>query len=255
MNKTVFITGGAQGIGYGTARCFARKQFRVVIADANEAAAREAAATLQAETGTDALGIVCDVTSRAAVESAVAAALSAFGRIDVLVNNAGICPFQDIMEMTSETFEKVLAVNLSGAFHCTQTVARHFIERSAGSDPGGRVLFITSLSDRETGPSQVDYAASKSGLKGLMFGFATALAKYGVTCNAVAPGMILTPMTEHHWSQPVPSERIKHLVPLGRIGTPEDIGNACVLLASAEAGYINGVTLTVDGGFSVLARG
>jgi len=158
------------------------------------------------------------------------------------------------MELDPETFHKVMNVNISGAFYCTQIAARHMISRAEGGDAGGRVIFISSLADRFSQPSQVEYAASKSGLKGLMLGFATALAPHGITSNAVAPGMIMTPLVEHHWAQPGPAEQIKKLVPVGRIGQPSDVGKAVVFLASEDAAYINGVTLTVDGGFSVLIK-
>jgi NAD(P)-dependent dehydrogenase (short-subunit alcohol dehydrogenase family) len=113
---------------------------------------------------------------------------------------------------------------------------------------GGRIVFITSLSENVTGPSQVDYGASKAGMRMLMRGFATALGRHAITCNAVAPGMILTDMTRHHWEKPEQQEFIRRRVPVGRIGTPEDIGSAVAFLASPEAAYISGVTLTVDGG-------
>jgi len=252
MNHPVLIiTGGAQGIGLGIARCFARKQYSVVIADMKEAQAREAAAQLKAEGAPDAMGIGCDITQRDQVESAVARVLEQFGRIDVLVNNAGISPFVDVMELAPELFDKVMNVNLTGGFHCAQLVGRHMIERNEG----GRIIFISSLAPKFSQPSQVEYSASKAGVEGLMRGFATALGKHGITSNAIAPGMILTPLTAHHWTQPGPAEQIKSLVPVGRIGVPEDIGNACVLLASPEAAYINGHVLTVDGGFSVLIKG
>jgi NAD(P)-dependent dehydrogenase (short-subunit alcohol dehydrogenase family) len=113
---------------------------------------------------------------------------------------------------------------------------------------GGRVIFITSLAENVTGPQQVDYGASKGGMRMTMVGFATALGKHGITCNAVVPGMILTDMTRFHWEQPENAEFIKNRVPVGRIGEPADIGNAVAFLASMEAEYISGITLRVDGG-------
>jgi NAD(P)-dependent dehydrogenase (short-subunit alcohol dehydrogenase family) len=243
-NQVVIITGGARGIGFGIGTCFARKGATVVVADLDLAAAQKAAEELKAAGAAETLGLACDIADRASVKKMVEDTLDGLGRIDVLVNNAGICPFVDIMEMSPEMWQKTIDVDLNGAFHCTQIVAKHMIERGGG----GRVIFITSLATEVTGPAQVDYAAAKSGLRGLMFGFATALGPHGITCNAVAPGMILTPMTEHYWLQPGPAEMIKKRVPVGRIGTPEDIGNAVVFLASPEAEYINGISLRVDGG-------
>jgi 3-oxoacyl-[acyl-carrier protein] reductase len=251
QSPTVVITGSAQGIGFGIATCFARRNYQVVIADMKADAAHEAAQKLKAEGALDAIGIGCDITERASVEAAFAQILETFGQIDVLVNNAGISPFVDVMDLSPELFNKVIDVNLTGGFHCTQIAARHMVERGQG----GRIIFISSLSPKFSQPSQAEYSASKAGVEGLMRGFATALGKHGITSNAIAPGMILTPLTEHHWAQPGPAEQIKQLVPLGRIGQPEDIGNACLLLASPEAAYINGVVLPVDGGFSVLIKG
>ena len=242
--KVAIITGAARGIGYGIAICLARKGVNVAIADMNGDAARKSAATLAKETGVETLGVACDVTRRAQVQKVVQQTLKRFGQIDILVNNAGICPFVDVMEMPEAMFRRTIDVNLTGAFHCTQLVGREMIKRGKG----GRVIFITSLAVNVTGPAQGDYAASKAGMHMLMKTFAIALGRYGITCNGVAPGMILTDMTKHHWAKPGPAKFIRQRVPVGRIGTPEDIGNAVALLVSDEAGYINGVGLIVDGG-------
>jgi NAD(P)-dependent dehydrogenase (short-subunit alcohol dehydrogenase family) len=237
-NKVAIITGGARGIGLGIAVCLARKDMRIVIADRDGAAARTAAERFGG------LGVACDVTDRAQVADLVQQTITRFGRIDVLVNNAGICPFVDVMEMDPATFKKTLDVNLTGAFHCTQLVAREMLARSTQ----GRIVFITSLAVNVTSAKQGDYAASKAGLHMLMKSFAIALGPHGITCNAVAPGMILTDLTRFHWEKPENAAFIKQRVPAGRIGTPEDIGQAVALLVSDEAGYINGVGLIVDGG-------
>ncbi len=237
-NKVAIITGGARGIGLGIAVCLARKDMRIVIADRDGAAARTAAERFGG------LGVACDVTDRAQITDLVQQTITRFGRIDVLVNNAGICPFVDVMEMDPATFKKTLDVNLTGAFHCTQLVAREMLARSTQ----GRIVFITSLAVNVTSAKQGDYAASKAGLHMLMKSFAIALGPHGITCNAVAPGMILTDLTRFHWEKPENAAFIKQRVPAGRIGTPEDIGQAVALLVSDEAGYINGVGLIVDGG-------
>jgi len=243
-NQVVIITGGARGIGFGIGKCFARKGASVVIGDLGLEAAQKAAKDLLDEGAKDALGLRCDVTRRDEVRALADKTVETFGRIDVLVNNAGICPFIDVMEIEPDTWKKTIDVNLHGAFHCTQIVARKMIERGRG----GRIIFITSLAENVTGPLQVDYGASKAGMRMAMVGFATALGKHGITCNAVAPGMILTQMTAFHWEKPENAKFLKERVPVGRIGTPEDIGNACVFLASPEAGYVSGITLRVDGG-------
>ena len=243
-NQTVIITGAARGIGLEIAKCFAQQRARIVIADLDLESAERAAQDVKADDAADALGLRCDVARRDEVEAMVDATAARFGGIDVLINNAGICPFVDVMELTPEVWQRTLDVNLTGAFHCTQCAARKMIAQGRG----GRIVFIASLAENVTGPAQVDYGASKAGLRMTMVGFATALGKHGITCNAVGPGMILTPMTAFHWEKTENAAFIKQRVPVGRIGTPEDVGRACVFLASPEAEYINGITLRVDGG-------
>lgn len=243
-NQVVIVTGGARGIGYGIAECFAEQGAALVIADVNETAACEAAAKLEALGAAASLGVACDVAERVQVAAMIDRVWHTLGGIDVLVNNAGICPFIDVMEMDPEVFQKTIDVNLMGAYHCTHLAARKMIARGKG----GRILFITSLAENVTGPAQVDYGASKGGLRMLMVGFATRLGPAGITCNAIAPGMILTEMTRWHWEQPGPAAEIQKRVPVGRIGTPRDVGHAAVFLASPQAQYINGITLRVDGG-------
>lgn len=247
-DKVAVITGAARGIGYGIAGCLARKGVRVVIADMNGDAAQASATALAQDSGVETLGVTCDITQRPQVEALMQATLARFGQIDILVNNAGICPFVNIMEMSEEMFKRTIDVNLTGAFHCTQLAARAMIERGQG----GRIVFITSLSVNVTAASQGDYGASKAGLHMLMKSFAIALGPQGITCNAVAPGMILTDMTRHHWEKPEPAVFIKTRVPVGRIGTPEDIGNAVTLLCADEAAYINGIGMIVDGGHQAI---
>jgi NAD(P)-dependent dehydrogenase (short-subunit alcohol dehydrogenase family) len=178
------------------------------------------------------------------VDALVDRTLEQYGRVDILVNNAGICPFVNILEMGEEMFKKTIDVNLNGAFHCTQRVGQEMIRLKTP----GRIIFITSLSVNVTGAAQGDYGASKAGLNMLMKSFAIALGPHGITCNAVAPGIILTDMGRSHWEKPENAAFIKQRVPVGRIGCPEDVGNAVALLCSDEAAYINGTSLIVDGG-------
>ncbi len=242
--QIVIITGGSRGIGFGIGSCFARRKASVVIADVDLKTATEAARKLKKLGAADTLAVACDITRRGDVERMVAEVMKKFKRIDVLVNNAGICPFVEVMEMSPEIWQRTLDINLTGAFHCTQAVAREMIR----ARHGGRIVFITSLAENVTNSNQVDYGASKAGLKMTMVGFCTALGQHRITCNAIAPGMIMTPMTAFHWKKPGPAKEIKARVPMGRIGTPEDIGHAAVFLASSEAEYVSGITLRVDGG-------
>jgi len=241
--KVVIVTGGARGIGFATAQCFAKQGADIVVADCDAANAARAAKDLEAM-GVRSLPVGCDVTDRPSVDAMVAKVVQTFGQIDVLVNNAGICPFIPVMEMSVPVFKRTIDVNLIGAFHCTQAVAAEMIKRGKG----GRIIFITSLAENVTGEAQVDYGASKGGMRMLMVGFATALGKHRINCNAVAPGIILTDMGREHWEKPENQAFIKNRVPMGRIGYPEDIGKVAVFLASEAANYVHGISIRVDGG-------
>lgn len=246
-SKVVIITGGGQGIGFGIAEVFADHASKIVIADLDPGRASEAADRLVKQGAADAVGLACDVADRSTVDAMVAAALKHFGRIDVLVNNAGICPFQDIMEMTPETFQKTIDVNLTGGFHCTQEVAKHMIERGGG----GTVVFITSLADHRASGMQADYCASKAGAFGCMVGFANALGPHSINCVAVAPGHVSTPMTAHYWESEQGQADIPKRIPLARLAQPRDIGEACYFAASGGT-YCSGITIRVDGANSAM---
>ncbi len=242
--RIVIITGGGQGIGFGIAQCFAELHDTVVIADIRLNVAKEAAAKLMAHGAAETLGVACDVGSPYSVQAMVDQVWARFGRIDVLVNNAGICPFVDVMEITPELWQKTIDVDLNGPFHCTQRVVRKMI--SAGIK--GSIIFITSLADTRVGHNQVDYGAAKSGLRLVMIGFANALGRHGINCNAVAPGHVSTPLTAHWWESPEGKAAIPKTIPIGRLSTPVDIGYACTYLASPQAACVHGITLRVDGG-------
>jgi len=244
--QVVVVTGGSRGIGYGIAKRFAKAGACLAVADVDLGRAASAAESLKGEGASDAIGLRCDVSKRAEVEAMADAAIAKFGRIDVLVNNAGVCPFIGALDMPPETFQKTIDINLSGPYHCTQVVAKRMIEQGRP----GRIVFITSLNENFTGESQMDYASSKGGLRMQMKAWCLALGKYGITCNAVAPGIILTDMGRDHWEKPENAAHIKRRVPVGRIGSPDDIGNAVFFLASDEARYISGTSITVDGGYS-----
>ena len=248
--KVVIITGGARGIGFGTARRFASRKYRIVIADLDREAAVDAARKLRGEGAPAACGLECDVSNRGSVERMVAQTISRYGQIDVLVNNAGICPFVDVMELEPEVWQKTIDVDLTGPFHCTQLAAREMIRRGKG----GSVICITSMAETHVGPSQVDYAAAKSGLRMMAVGFCTALGKYGITVNAVAPGHVCTDLTRHYWGVPENMAYARERIPMGKLAEPEDIGNACVFLASDEARHISGITLRVDGGYIAMNK-
>jgi NAD(P)-dependent dehydrogenase (short-subunit alcohol dehydrogenase family) len=247
MSQIVIVTGGAQGIGFGVCTAFAKGGAAVVIADINQKGADEAKNRLAEIGGGRHLALECDVTDDDSIERLLDSVEAELGVPDVLVNNAGICPFIHAMEMDRATWQRSLDVNLTAPFRATQAFARRLIDQKKP----GAIVYITSLADTMTNPVQVDYAATKSGLRMMMAGFATALGPHGIRCNAVAPGHVRTPLTEHGWGTPEGQARIPKVIPLGRLGRPEDIGNACAYLASEQASYVNGITLRVDGGNSV----
>ncbi len=247
--QVVVITGAAslKGIGFGIGACFAKQGAQIVIVDVDEVQSQTAAIALKNKGASEAVGMACDVTDRNQVQLMIDRTVQTFGHIDVLVNNAGICPFIDIMEITPEQFKRTIEVNLVGAFHCTQTAAQKMLEYGKG----GRIVFITSLSENVTNPLQGDYAASKSGLRMLMAAFAVRLAPHGINCNAVAPGFLHTELTHCFFDGPNIEAEAGKNIPCGRLCMPEDIGHAVAFLASKNAEHINGITLRVDGGFSV----
>ena len=243
-NKVAFVTGGARGIGYGIARRFAEEGASVVLADINQAHADESAGRITAETGRRALALPCDVTDRPAVDAAVARTVREFGGLDILVSNAGICPFVEFLDLDNATWQRTVDVILTGAFNTGQAVAHAMI---AGGRQG-RIIFITSLATLSAAGNQADYAAAKSGERMLMAAMAVALGRHSITVNAVAPGVIYTEMGKHHWDVPEHRKQFDLENPIGRLGEPRDIANAALFLALGESEYVTGGTIRVDGG-------
>ena len=246
--RIALVTGGARGIGRAIVERLSSDGLGVVILDLAAMQPEAVATEIASQTQGEVVGLACDIVDRAQVEAVVRTALDQLGGIDVLVNNAGICPGKNIMEMDEATFRRTLDVNLVGAFNVTQSVARVMIRQGRG----GRIVFITSLSVNVTGPQQVDYAASKAGLHMLMRGFAVALAEHKITCNAVAPGVVETAMAHGWWQKPEGQAYLKQRVPLGRAAEPADIAQAVAMFACTDCEYVTGASLTVDGGLTSL---
>jgi NAD(P)-dependent dehydrogenase (short-subunit alcohol dehydrogenase family) len=244
QSQAALITGGARGIGYGIAHRFASEGAAVALADINQPQAEEAARTITRETGQPALAIRCDVTDRAAVDAAVARTVQELGGLDILVSNAGICPFVEFLDLDNPTWQKTIDVILTGSFNAGQAAAR--VMAAAGKP--GRIIFITSLATLSAASSQADYAAAKSGERMLMATMAVALGKYGITVNAIAPGVIYTEMGRAHWDVPAHREQFARENPISRLGEPGDIAQAALFLALPESEYITGSTIRVDGG-------
>lgn len=243
-DKVAIITGAGSGNGRGIALRLAEEGARVVIADVSETGAQETAA-LAIELGVETLVVRVDVSRREQVEAMLAATLERFGQIDILVNNAGVESMAPFLELAEAEWDRVLGVNLKGPFICTQAVAKEM----AKAGRGGKVVNIASICAAVALVGEAHYIASKGGLLMLNKAMALDLAAYNINVNAVGPGVIETAMTANSLSSPARVEMFFNHIPLKRIGQPRDIANAVLFLASAEADYITGTILYVDGGW------
>jgi 3-oxoacyl-[acyl-carrier protein] reductase len=237
--KTAVITGGAQGIGLAIAKRFVDEGARVVLGDVDGAAAEEAATALG---GDDvARGLRCDVTSLEDVQKLLDTTVSAFGRLDVLVNNAGITRDATMRTMTEDDFDKVIAVHLRGCWNGTKLASLIMREQGAGA-----IINMSSISGKVGMIGQTNYSAAKAGIVGLTKAAAKEVAHAGVRINAVQPGLIRTAMTEampqRAWDQKMTE------IPMGRAGEPEEIASVCLFYASDLSSYMTGTVAEVAGG-------
>jgi 3-oxoacyl-[acyl-carrier protein] reductase len=242
-NKVSIITGAAQGIGLATALKFAQEGAIVIVCDM-KADAVDAAVAQCREAGAQAEGFAVNVTDRAAVDAMVAAVKEKFGRIDVLVNNAGITRDARLQKMTLEQVDAVIDVNLRAVFHCAQAVADTMVAQGSGS-----IINASSVVGIYGNFGQTNYAATKFGVIGFTKTWSRELGPKGVRVNAIAPGFIDTPILAS-----MPDKVIEHMrndVPMRRLGKPEEIANVYAFLASDEASYINGTVIEVAGGLTV----
>lgn len=239
-NKTAIITGGAQGIGKATARIFATEGAQVVILDRDEISGKKTEAEFQTEKLMVEFA-AADVTNFESVNACITDLAAKYGKIDILINNAGITRDATLMKMTAEQWQTVMDVNLTGVFNCTKTAAPFMVEQKYG-----RIINTSSVVGIYGNFGQTNYVATKSGIIGMTKVWARELGRKGITVNAVAPGFIATEMI-HSVPEKV-IDMLKEKTPLGRLGTPDDIAQAYLFLASDEASFINGATLQVDGG-------
>jgi len=238
--KVALVTGGAQGIGKAVALLLARNGADIVVSDINLEKAEETAKEVQTLTR-KALATKVDVATLGDVEKMVETILAQFGKVDILVNNAGIARDKLILRMTEEDWDAVLNINLKGTFNCTKAVVRHMSKQKSG-----KIVNIASVVGEMGNAGQGNYAASKAGVIGFTKTIAREFAQRGINVNAIAPGYIKTPMTDALPDKV--KEELKRLIPLDRLGKPEDVAEAVLFLVSESANYITGQVLNVNGG-------
>lgn len=242
--KTAIVTGAAQGIGAAVATAFAENGARVCAVDLTLERTEALAARLR-DGGAEAIGIGCDVSRREQVDAMVAETNQRFGRVDILINNAGITRPAMLHKMTEGQWDEVLAVHLKGSFNCLQAVAPGMMERRYG-----RIVNVTSTAGLLGTIGQINYGAAKAGIVGLTLSAAKELAKYGITVNAIAPGAA-TPMTETIRTDERFKDKYLERIPLHRWAEPAEIAPVFVFFASDAASYVTGQVLAADGGMTI----
>jgi NAD(P)-dependent dehydrogenase (short-subunit alcohol dehydrogenase family) len=241
-DRIAVVTGAGQGIGAGIAQVLGAAGAKVVVNDLIEERVQESVAALQAD-GIDAMGVASDVGSADGAEALIAGAVDAHGRIDILVNNAGIARDGWLVKMSEENWDEVLRVNTKSQFLTCRAAAPHMMEQNHGR--------IVNISSRAWlgGPGQANYAASKGAVISLTRTLALEMARFQITANCIAPALVDTPLFQGLDDEV--KERLIKTIPLKRVGTPEDIGNAVLYLSSDEASYVTGQVLYVCGGRSI----
>ncbi|MDZ4714564.1 MAG: 3-oxoacyl-ACP reductase FabG [Cytophagales bacterium] len=238
-DKIAIVTGGAGGIGLATVKAFVREGARVALWDVSDKGG--AVATELVKAGHDVTYSHVSVDDEHAVQQATESVNKKYGRIDILINNAGITMDRTLLKMSREEWDRVLAVNLTGVFNCTQAVAPFMKAQNYG-----RIVSASSNVAIRGNYGQTNYVATKSAIIGMVKVWALELGRFGITANCIAPGFIKTPMTDA-MPEEVRKQSLAH-IPAGRWGDPDDIAHGYVYLASDEAAFVNGICLTIDGG-------
>jgi 2-hydroxycyclohexanecarboxyl-CoA dehydrogenase len=246
-SRVAVVTGGASGIGLGVARRFAAAGHRVAVLDRDVEGAEAAAVELRA-TGAEAVAVETDVADRASVAAAFARVRDELGPIEILVTSAGIEAFTPVLDITAESWDRIIGVNLTGTFTCVQAAVPDML--AAG---WGRIVTIASSSAQSGAPNMAHYAASKGGVIGLTKALAVELARSGITVNTIPPSLVDTPMARH--AEAVGDfpgvDVVGPMVPVGRAGTPDDIAGACAFLCSDDGAYVTGQVIGVNGGMYI----
>jgi L-rhamnose 1-dehydrogenase len=244
--KVAIVTGAARGIGRAIALRFVSEGARVAVVDLREVEGQETVRLAKA-TGGQAMFVRTDVSDQAQVQAMVGQVVSAWKRVDILVNDAGICPFEEFLDMSQALWDQVLDVNLKGYFLCSQAVARVMVEQGIR----GRIVAVSSISSEFGGSRQAHYCASKAGINLLVKSMAISLGPHGITCNAVLPGTVETDINRDALSDPEVRDDWANRAPLRRLGQPEDIAGPVLFFASDDSAWCTGAMLVVDGGTSV----
>ena len=242
-DQVAIVTGGARGIGREIALAFTHEGADLALFDVNPEQLEQTTKELRA-LGRRAEGIVVDVTDGKQVDDGVAKVLDKLGRIDILINNAGITKDGLLVRMDDAQWDRVLNINLRGTFLCTRAAAKHMLKQRRG-----RIVSIASIVGLIGNPGQANYAASKAGIIGMTKAVAKELASRGITCNAIAPGFIKTEMTDALPEQA--KQKLLEAIPMGSLGEPKDVAQAALFLVSEAARYITGHVLVVDGGLAM----
>jgi len=240
VDKVSIITGAGSGIGHATAIKFAQEGAKVAVCDIDEKSAREVAREIT-DSGGEALPFRIDVTDKESIARMVEGVMAKWGRIDTLVNNAGIVQDAQLKKMSDDQFDRVIDVNLKGVYNCTKAVVDVMLEQHSGC-----ILNASSIVGLYGNFGQTNYAASKFAVIGMMKTWARELGKKGIRANAICPGFIETPIIKKMPQKVV--QMMEDRVPMGRLGRPEEIANTYAWLASDEASYINGAVIEVSGG-------
>jgi L-rhamnose 1-dehydrogenase len=245
-DKVAIVTGATRGIGRAIAVRFGQEGARVCVVGRDPDMGAETV-RLVAATGSEALFVPTDVSDSGQVQHMVDAVVDRWGRIDVLVNNAAICPFEDFLEMSESLWDQVLATNLKGYFLCSQSVARVMVEQGSR----GRIIAVSSISSEFGGSQQAHYCASKAGINLLVKSMAISLGPHGITCNAVLPGTVETSINREALADPEVRGYWQKRGPIGGLGQPEDIAGPVLFFASDDSAWCTGAMLVVDGGVSI----
>jgi NAD(P)-dependent dehydrogenase (short-subunit alcohol dehydrogenase family) len=242
--KVALVAGAGGGIGGAGAEALASEGAAVFCIDSDGAAAEATAARIRAAGGRSAASAI-DVRDRTAVDAVIAAVVREFGRLDIVLESAGIAHRLDFLDLDAETWDRVIAVNLTGTFHVGQAAARQMVKQQGG----GSIINVTSQLAEVARPERAAYVASKGGARSLTYAMAVDLAAHGIRVNAIAPGPTLTGLTRANYADPAVRRATEAIIPLGRLGQPDDLVGAMLFLASDESRWVTGSTVTVDGGY------